>query len=234
MTQSLTSRRSMAAVIALVVLLVIEIAPAAARAAAGTLSSTISVKSSRPEAHYGDPGQITATVKAAKAGAGVPSGEVEFLIDGTLLWSETLEAKGKATIPLSFIYGGFPPATYTITAAYTGDEKFAPSTSTTITQTLIGRTSEAVSALTLNEKGAPVFSPKAFSLRYQDPFSCNVAIHNETPNAYQVLYGTPGSWKALRYVIPANGVAGVGVGLEHFTGYFTVRGAANYIRIACK
>lgn len=43
----------------------------------------------------------------------------------------------------------------------------------------------------------------------------------------------PGSGKALRYVMPAGGTGGLGVGLENLTGYFTVRGATNYVRIHC-
>ena len=205
----------------------------AAASAAETQTTTTTLKSSRPEARYGDPGQITAQVKAAKAKAGIPSGSVEFLVDGEALATVPLDASGRAVLPLAELYPSFGVGPHTLRASYLGDATFAPSSSTPLTETLVGRTSEASATLGLNEKGAPTFSPSSFSLRYQDPFSCNVAIHNETANAYQVLYGTPGSWKALRYVIPAGGTAGVGVGLEGSTGYFTVRGAANYVRIHC-
>jgi hypothetical protein len=211
------------------------LAPAAALAAepaasVASVPTSTALRSSHPEAHYGDAGQIVATVKASPAKAGIPTGSVEFLVDGEALASEPLGPTGKAVLPLAELYPSFGVGSHTVSANYLGDGAFAASASSQITQTLIGRTSEAASALTLNEKGEPVFSPSSFSLRYQEPFGCNVAIHNETPNGYQVLYGTPGNWKALRYEIPAGGT---GVSLENFTGYFTVRGAANFIRIHC-
>ncbi|HXD53955.1 MAG TPA: Ig-like domain-containing protein [Solirubrobacteraceae bacterium] len=205
----------------------------AAASAAETQATTTTLKSSRPEARYGDPGQITAQVKATRARAGVPSGSVEFLVDGEALTTVTLDASGRAALPLAELYPSFGVGPHAVTASYLGDATFAPSSSAPLTETLVGRTSEASATLSLNEKGAPYFSPSSFNLRYLDPFSCNVQVHNETANAYQVLYGTPGSWKALRYVIPAGGTGGFGVGLEGSTGYFTVRGAANYVRIHC-
>ena len=205
----------------------------AGASAAEPQPTTTTLKSSRPEARYGDPGQITALVKATKAKAGVPTGSVEFSVDGEALTTAPLDANGKAVLPLSELYPSFGVGPHTVAARYEGDGTFAPSTSTPLTQTLIGRTSEASTTLALNEKGAPYFTPSSFSLRYQDPFSCNVQVHNETASSYQVLYGTPGNWKALRYAIPAGGTGGFGVGLENFTGYFTVRGAANYVRIHC-
>ena len=194
----LSSSSAMTAIMALLALVAVLIAPAAGALAAATPVPTSTVlKSSRPEAHYGDAGQITATVKAFKAGAGVPTGTVEFLVDGLALSTAAL-SNGKATLPLAELYPSFGVGTHTVVANYLGEGSFQASSSAAIAQTLIGRTTEAASTLALNEKGAPVFSPNAFSLRYQEPFSCNVAIHNETPNTYQLLYGTPGSWKALR------------------------------------
>lgn len=208
-------------------------AGAAAASAAEAQATTTTLKSSRPEARYGDPGQITAIVKATRARAGIPTGNVEFLVDGEMLTTVALDPTGRAVLPLAELYPSYGVGPHTITAGYLGEGGFAPSSSAPLTETLIGRASEASTAIKLNEKGAPYFSPRSFTLRYQDPFSCNVAIHNETSSAYQVLYGTPGNWKALKYVIPAGGTGGFGVSLENFTGYFTVRGAANYVAIRC-
>lgn len=212
----------------------LALSPAAAGASAataGVATSTVA-KSSRPEARYGERGQITATVKALKLGSGTPTGEVEFTVDGGYVGNVPL-VSGKAALPLEWIYNGYSPGPHSVVANYLGEGVFEASSSAPVTQTLIGRTSEATSTITLDEKGRPTFSPNRFSLRFQEPFSCNVGIHNETPNAYQVLYGTPGTWKALKYVIPAGGYGGFGAGMEGTTAYFTVRGAANYVAIRC-
>lgn len=214
-------------------LLALGVSAAGASAATAALPTSTVAKSSRPEARYGDPGQITATVRALKAGAGTPTGEVEFTVDGETIYPNVALTAGKAALPLAWMYYyGVGP--HTVVAHYLGESGFEASTSAPVTQMLVGRTEEASSTLTLNENGKYVFSPTAFSLRYQEPLGCNVAIHNTTPNAVGVLYGYPGTWKALKYAIPAGATRSVGVGAEGVNGYFTVSGASNYIKIACK
>jgi hypothetical protein len=197
--------------------------------------TTIKLVSSRPTAEYGKSGSITASVEPLAPATSTPTGSVDFLIESGWFWTEALETRGKAVLPLSAIYPSFYPGTIQVTAAYSGDENYSPSTSAApLSQTLVGLTEAPVSTMTLNEKGTPVFSPSSFKLSSAGPVGCNVTITNNTPNGYALLYGTPGSWKRL----PGGGIAagasrGVGVGLEHFTGYFTVIGAKNYIRIKC-
>ena len=198
-------------------------------------NATVALVSSNPNAHYGDGGNVTATVKRASPASGTPTGTVDFSIDGGWYWTAPLDARGKATLPLSEIYPAFPPGTYSITATYSGDANDNPATtSSALTQTLIGISSEPVATISLDAKGQVSFSPSSFRLSSANPVGCNVIITNSTPSTQVLLYGTPGAWKRLPGgVIAAGGSAGVGVGLANFTGYFTVIGAANHVTIHC-
>jgi len=86
----------MIAVAALVVVGAVTISTAhSARAATGDTS--IVVQSTRPTANYGDPGKIVATVKSAAKQGGIPTGSVDFTVDGSYYWTAQLDATGKAT-----------------------------------------------------------------------------------------------------------------------------------------
>jgi Bacterial Ig-like domain (group 3) len=198
--------------------------------------TTIALVSSRPSAEYGQGGKVTATVKPVAPATAKPTGSVDYEIDGGYFWTAPLNTAAKATLSLAEMYPSFYPGTYSITASYSGDENYNPSTTTSpIAQKIVGITSEPISTISLNEKGQPVFSPSSFKLSSATPIGCNVTITNSTAEGFAMLYGTPGNWKRL----PGGGIGagasrGVGVGLAHFTGYFTVLGAANYVAIHCK
>ncbi len=198
-------------------------------------STTISLVSSKPNANYGDAGNVTATVKAVAPATGVPTGTVDFSIDGGWYWTAPLDSRGKAVLPLADIYPAYYPGTYSITATYSGDVNYTASTTlTAIAQTLIGISTPPVTTISLNTKGQPSFSPTSFRLSSANPVGCNVTITNNTSSAVALLYGTPGSWKRLPGgVIAAGASGGVGVGLSNFTGYFSAMGAANYVAIHC-
>lgn len=198
-------------------------------------NTTTAVISTRPTANYGQSGNINATVKAVAPGAGVPTGSVDFYIDGGWYWTAVLDATGKAQLPLSYIYPSYYAGTYTITATYSGDANYSTSTSATgIAQTLVGITTIPVSTVILNTKGQPTFTPASFNLSSANPVGCNVTITNTTPNTLALIYGTPGSWKRLPGGVIASGASkGVGVGLSNFTGYFSIVGAPNYITLRC-
>ncbi len=201
----------------------------------GQANTTTAVVSSRPTANYGNSGAITALVKAVLPANAIPTGTVDFYVDGGWYWSAPLDATGKATWALTDLYPSFTPGTYTITASYSGDGDFAPSaTITGIAQTLVGITSTPVSTVTLNAKAQPVFTPSSFTLSSYNPVGCNVSITNTTPNTLLLTYGTPGNWKRLPFGSIAPGATGgVGVGLANYTGYFSAVGAANYVKLTC-
>jgi hypothetical protein len=198
-------------------------------------NTTITLASSKPTAEYGQAGKVTATVKPVGSAPLKPTGSVEYFIEEGWFLTALLNTQGKATLTLAEIYPSFLPGTVSITASYSGDENFNPSTTTSpLAQTLVGTTETPVSTITLNEKGQPVFTPSSFKLRSASPVGCNVTIKNDTALGFGLLYGTPGNWKGLPGGgIAAGGLKGVGVSLEHFTGYFTVRNAANYVKIKC-
>jgi hypothetical protein len=159
---------------------------------------------------------VVAKVKSVTAGAGVPTGSVDFFIDGGWYWNAPLDATGRAVLPLSFIYPAYYPGTYKITASYAGDATFAPSTSAAITQTLVGISTPPVTTVTSNAKGQPTFSPTSFTMSSANPVGCNVTITNASSVPIRLTYGTPGTWK----VLPGSGIApgasgGVGVGLAN-------------------
>jgi hypothetical protein len=197
--------------------------------------TTITIASSRATANYGDNGNVTATLKPVAPGTGIPTGSVDFLIDGGWFWNAPLDAHGKAVLPLSAIYPAYYPGTYSITATYAGDGNYNPSATTAaVAQTLVGISSPPVSTVTLDAKGRPLFAPSSFRLSSANPVGCNVTITNNTPGAIALTYGTPGSWKRLPGGVIASGASGgVGVGLSNFTGYFSAMGAANYVAVHC-
>lgn len=212
-----------------------EVASAPFTQVVNPADTTITLVSSRPTANYGQAGNVTATVKSVTPASIKPTGSVEYFIDGEWFSTAPLNTLGKANLTLAEIYPAFFPGTYSITAAYSGDENYNPSTtSTPIAQTLVGISSAPVSTISLNAKGQPVFSPSSFTLSSANPVGCNVTITNNTAQGFSLLYGTPGSWKILPGgFIGAGASRGVGVGLEHFTGYFSIKGAANHITIKC-
>ena len=198
-------------------------------------ATTTTAVSTLPTANYGQNGNINASVKAVAPGAGVPTGSVDFYIDGGWYWTAFLDANGKAQLPLSAIYPSYYPGTYAITAIYSGDANYATSTTATgVAQTLVGISTTPVTMLGLNATGQLNFTPNSFTLSSANPVGCNVTITNTTPGAIALTYGTPGSWKRLPGGVIAAGTSkGVGVGLSNFTGYFSAMGTANYVRIRC-
>lgn len=198
-------------------------------------STTTTLVSTRPSADYGAAGALVATVKPVAPGAGVPTGSVDFSIDGGWYWSQPLDATGKAKLALADVYPAFMAGPHTVQASYSGDVNNGVSSSATITQTLVGITEPPVTTITLNANGLPVFSPRSFTMSSVNPVGCNVTILNNTPNALALAYGTPGNWKRLPFGGIAPGAAkGIGVGLAGYTGYFTTTAnTANYVAIHC-
>jgi hypothetical protein len=103
-------------------------------AAAGTLlPTTTTLSSSANPSYVGQPVTLTATVTPT-SGTGTPTGTVTFSQGTTSLGTATLNSSGQATITTSALAPGADP----ITASYSGDTNFAPSTSSTLTQTVTG------------------------------------------------------------------------------------------------
>jgi hypothetical protein len=87
--------------------------------------------SSASTSRFGQPVTFTAIVKAVAPGSGVPTGTVTFYDGTTSLGSVRLnDGSGQVKITI----GTFSVGTHTITASYSGDGNFTPSTSAALTQ----------------------------------------------------------------------------------------------------
>ncbi|MER6841931.1 Ig-like domain repeat protein [Streptomyces platensis] len=94
----------------------------------GQAATTTAVASSPDPSVTGQPVDITATVSAAAEGAGTPTGTVTFDFgDGTPSVTATVTA-GVATV--THTWAGTSGSPYTVTADYSGDIDFGPSTGT--------------------------------------------------------------------------------------------------------
>jgi hypothetical protein len=204
--------------------------------AAGTVATTTTVSSNRAVATYTPSGAIIARVRSAVTGGGVPTGSVDFAIDGGYYETVGLDVYGVARMPLTDVFPAFYPGVYSVSATYSGDATHDPSTSNSVTQTLVGISAPPVTTLTSNLKGLPVFSIRSFTMQSLNPVGCNVTITNTTPNTVALAYGTPGNWKRLPFGTIAPGASkGVGVGIAPYTGYFTTTAnLANYVAIHCR
>ncbi len=103
----------------------------------GSLTQTVKwptatgLTSSQPTALAGTAVTFTATVAPVAPGTGVPTGTVQFRVDGNNLGAPvTLDASGNASITTSTIAIG----RHTMTAIYSGDALFSNSTSPNLTQ----------------------------------------------------------------------------------------------------
>lgn len=88
----------------------------------GPLASTTQVSTPKSTLAYGEAAQITAAVTGSQ-GSPVPTGTVTFSEGNTIITTATLDATGKAVIPLPVLAVG----SHTITAAYSGDSSYNPS-----------------------------------------------------------------------------------------------------------
>jgi hypothetical protein len=97
-------------------------------------STTVLVSSPNPST-FGQPVTFTATVSAGPPGTGTPTGTVAFLIDSNPVGSPVLlDGAGMATLTISTLAGG----SHTITAIYSGDVNFTPSTGSTTVKVFPG------------------------------------------------------------------------------------------------
>jgi len=95
----------------------------------GARTATTTVQSSLNPSELGEAVTFTATV-APTSGAGTPTGNVVFTIDGATQPAAALDGSGKATLTLSDLTTG----THTIQASYGGDAVFLTSTSPALSQ----------------------------------------------------------------------------------------------------
>ena len=95
---------------------------------------------------------VTLTAVVSGSG-GIPGGTVTFLNGAATLGTATVGGSGQATLSLSSL----PTGTLSLTAAYGGDAKDNPSTSTTLTQVV----QQTTTAITLTSSANPSFAGAA-------------------------------------------------------------------------
>jgi hypothetical protein len=88
----------------------------------------VSLESSAPTAHFGDPVTWTADVASQQTGTDEPTGFVQFAIDGQPLGDAVaLDGNGSATSPQ---VSNLTPGNHAVTALYSGDGFFLPASQT--------------------------------------------------------------------------------------------------------
>jgi hypothetical protein len=88
--------------------------------------TTLALSESAPSSTYGGAVSFTATVSPVAPGAGVPTGAVSFLDNGSPLGTSSLNAAGQAVLSTTSLLAG----SHVITAAYAGSPNFSASPST--------------------------------------------------------------------------------------------------------
>lgn len=97
-------------------------------------ATTTTITSTRNPAEVNQPFTVTLVVAPVAPGAGVPTGTVEFRVNGENIGSPVaLDADGSVVSPPISLSS---PASYTVTAVYSGDASFAGSTSAPFTQVI--------------------------------------------------------------------------------------------------
>jgi hypothetical protein len=94
------------------------------------------VRSSMNQGVSGQSITFTATISPVAPGAGTPTGTVQFLIDGATIGSPVKVTNAGGVATASFTSSSVAVGIHTITASYSGDNSFAGSTATDLTQTV--------------------------------------------------------------------------------------------------
>lgn len=78
---------------------------------------------------FGEPAAFDVVVEPDRSGVGTPTGEVEFLVDGSSPSAVDLDGTGQATLSVSSAAVG----SHDVSARYTGDERFAGTSPVSVT-----------------------------------------------------------------------------------------------------
>ncbi|MBI5031535.1 MAG: Ig-like domain repeat protein, partial [Chloroflexi bacterium] len=113
-------------------------------------ATTTTLASSQNPSNFGQTVWFTATVSALPPGSGTPTGTVQFKDGGTNLGSPVTLSGGKASISTSMLSVG----THTITAVYSGDANFNPSTGTLSPNQSVGTTGTTMTLVSSDNPSA--------------------------------------------------------------------------------
>lgn len=140
-------------------------------------NSTVAITSSSNPAYAGDPVTFSAIV-SGPAGSPVPTGTVTFSINGQV-FSKVNLVNGQTSFTQSFVEG-----TYTITAAYSGDSVYSPS-SGSFTQLIIRRLFPFVLP-PINVEGFQKIQHKHGKKRVVNVLTWDAPVGGNPPIAYEI------------------------------------------------
>ena len=164
--------------------------------------TTLTLSSSNPAVYVGQTANVTAAVQRVAPAPAVPQGTVDFSDDGYSFASVSLNAVGKAVLPVSSL----SPGVHTLTATYTGSDAYDPSTGpTALTQTILVNVPVAGATFTPN-----TVSPGAAT-------KLVVSATNTGPTALNgnVALGVLTSLPATSITPPAGAICGARPGLYY-------------------
>jgi glucose/arabinose dehydrogenase len=119
-------------------------------------ATTTALTSSANPAAVGQVVTLTATVSVVPPGSGLPTGTVTFRAGTTVLGTAPLSAAGQATVTTAALGVG----SHSLTAVYSGDTAFTPSTSAALTQVV----NPAATTTTLTSSANPATAGQALTL----------------------------------------------------------------------
>lgn len=176
---------------------------APARLAAAALQATkTTVTTARNPAYTAQTGGVTAKVKGTTA-LGVPTGTVDFYVDGDYWWTEILDTTGKAKL----LYANIMPGTHTISAVYSGDVNYASSTSADLAQTVLATAPTTTMTFTPASVAPGGVSRMVLAATNQTPVSMpSLAIGLILPPGAAIVSTPPGvgcrrAWPNLFYCL---------------------------------
>jgi hypothetical protein len=166
------------------------------------VASSTTIASSANPASFGAPVTFTATVTSSIPGSAVPTGQVSFILDGSItLGTGVLNSAGIATFTAGS--GQLPLGTHTITAQYAGNANYATS-SDSLSQAVGSSTS------TTGVTAAPAQGVKRRAIT----FTAHVAAGSGTPTGLVAFKDTTTGWELGTASLDASGNAV----LVHFLG----------------
>lgn len=161
--------------------------------------TTLTLANSPVSPVAGDPVSVTATLAAVSPGAGTPTGNVHFSVNGASPVSIALDAGGRASINLTGPLGEPVAGSYRVTATYDGDPgRFGPSNNETMVR--VNRATPTLSVVA-DKAVSPLGSPVTFTASFARPDAVPIPAEVITfSNGSTVLGSSPLTWNGQSLV----------------------------------
>jgi hypothetical protein len=169
---------------------------------AAPVATTTTLTTTRNPAYTAQTGGVTARVKGTAA-LGVPTGSVDFYVDGQWWWTELLDSTGRAKL----LYANIELGTHTISAVYSGDANYDTSTSADLVQTVLATAPTTVMTYTPASVAPGAVSQLVLSATNQTPVNMpSMAMGLMLPPGAAIVSTPPGvgcrrAWPNLFYCL---------------------------------